>query len=116
MYKARSGKAAGDTLWPATLSLAGKSTVRPCVMPFFAMSKSRKLTSCYEINPIAKSDCMSQPKMTDADYILLANFRTKLRRFIAFSDNQARNVGLTPQQHQALLTIWVAREATATVG
>ncbi|WP_246877250.1 hypothetical protein [Pantoea ananatis] len=59
---------------------------------------------------------MSQPKMTDADYILLANFRMKLRRFIAFSESQARNVGLTPQQHQALLTIWVAREATATVG
>ncbi|PXV99057.1 hypothetical protein C7422_107210 [Pantoea ananatis] len=59
---------------------------------------------------------MSQPKMTDADYILLANFRTELRRFIAFSESQARNVGLTLQQHQALLTIWVAREATATVG
>ncbi|MGX9377033.1 hypothetical protein ACWXV6_19880 [Pantoea ananatis] len=55
---------------------------------------------------------MSQPKMTDADYILLANFRAKLRRFIAFSESQAR----TPQQHQALLTIWVAREATAAVG
>lgn len=59
---------------------------------------------------------MSQPKMTDADYILLANFRMTQRRFIAFSDNQARNVGLTPQQHQVLLTIWVAREATAMVG
>ncbi|BAK14133.1 hypothetical protein PAJ_p0266 (plasmid) [Pantoea ananatis AJ13355] len=41
--------------------------MRPCVMSFFAMSKSRKLTSCYEINPITKGDCMSQPKMTSVD-------------------------------------------------
>lgn len=59
---------------------------------------------------------MSQPKMKDADYALLANFRATLRTFIAFSESQARSVGLTPQQHQALLTIRGSGAATATVG
>lgn len=59
---------------------------------------------------------MSQPKMKDADYALLANFRATLRTFIAFSESQARSVGLTPQQHQALLAIRGSGETTATVG
>jgi DNA-binding MarR family transcriptional regulator len=39
------------------------------------------------------------------EYEALAAFRHSLRRFLAFSENNARNVGLTPQQHQALLSI-----------
>lgn len=59
---------------------------------------------------------MSQPKMNDADYALLADFRATLRTFMAFSETQARSVGLTPQQHQALLTIRGTALGTATVG
>ncbi|HVZ01889.1 MAG TPA: MarR family transcriptional regulator [Dongiaceae bacterium] len=40
-----------------------------------------------------------------ADYRALASFRYTLRKFLAFSENAAKGVGLTPQQHQALLTI-----------
>jgi DNA-binding MarR family transcriptional regulator len=40
-----------------------------------------------------------------ADYRALSDFRYALRRFLAFSTDAAREVGLTPQQHQALLTI-----------
>jgi DNA-binding MarR family transcriptional regulator len=40
-----------------------------------------------------------------ADYQALSNFRYALRKFLAFSGDAAREVGLTPQQHQALLTI-----------
>jgi DNA-binding MarR family transcriptional regulator len=40
-----------------------------------------------------------------ADYQALSNFRYALRRFLAFSGDAAREVGLTPQQHQALLSI-----------
>jgi DNA-binding MarR family transcriptional regulator len=39
------------------------------------------------------------------DYELLANFRYQLRQFMRFSEQAAQNVGLTPQQHQALLAV-----------
>jgi DNA-binding MarR family transcriptional regulator len=39
------------------------------------------------------------------DYEALAQFRFRLRRFLSFSETAARNAGLTPQQHQALLAI-----------
>jgi DNA-binding MarR family transcriptional regulator len=39
------------------------------------------------------------------DYEALALFRYELRKFNAFSKAAAKTVGLTPQQHQALLTI-----------
>jgi len=39
------------------------------------------------------------------DYRALALFRYTLRKFLEFSQDAARGVGLTPQQHQALLSI-----------
>ena len=39
------------------------------------------------------------------DYQALAQFRFQLRRFLSFSETAARDAGLTPQQHQALLAI-----------
>jgi DNA-binding MarR family transcriptional regulator len=43
--------------------------------------------------------------MSKDDYVRLGNFRFALRRFLAFSQANARNHGLTSQQHQALLSI-----------
>ncbi len=40
-----------------------------------------------------------------SDYEALAEFRYALRCFLHFSENAAENVGLTLQQHQALLFI-----------
>jgi DNA-binding MarR family transcriptional regulator len=40
-----------------------------------------------------------------SDYQRLAAFRYALRRFLRFSEEAAVAVGLTPQQHQALLAI-----------
>jgi len=37
------------------------------------------------------------------DYRRLLTFRTSLRRFERWSENQARSAGLTPAQHQLLL-------------
>lgn len=54
--------------------------------------------------------------LVDADYCALANFRYALRQFHAFSDARAVDVGLTPQQHQALLAIRAAEPAEATTG
>lgn len=39
------------------------------------------------------------------EYEILAAFRYALRQFLRFSENAAREVGLTPRQHQALLAI-----------
>ncbi|HWD37990.1 MAG TPA: MarR family transcriptional regulator [Fimbriimonas sp.] len=39
------------------------------------------------------------------DYVALATFRRNLRRFLRFAEEGAREVGLTPQQHQVLLAI-----------
>ena len=42
---------------------------------------------------------------TARDYEELLGFRTALRRFQRWSEDQARAVGLTPAQHQLLLAI-----------
>ena len=44
-------------------------------------------------------------KLSKADYETLASFRYALRQFLHFSEEAAEAVGLTPQQHQALLAI-----------
>ncbi len=43
--------------------------------------------------------------ISDEDYRALAAYRHALRRFLAFSEAAARDSGLTPQQHQAILAI-----------
>ena len=43
--------------------------------------------------------------LLDDDYRALAAFRTELRRFLQFSEEAALAVGISPQQHQALLAI-----------
>src|SRR5512140_2147750 len=46
-----------------------------------------------------------QPLVPKTEYEILAEFRYTLRRFMRFSESAAGKVGLTPQQHQALLAI-----------
>lgn len=43
--------------------------------------------------------------LKDGDYETLANFRYELRKFDRYSEMAAREAGLTPRQHQALLAI-----------
>lgn len=43
--------------------------------------------------------------LTAADYEALASFRLGVRRYLAFAEAGAKSVGLTSQQHQALLAI-----------
>ncbi len=47
----------------------------------------------------------TQAPVSQAEYVALAQFRYGLRRFLRFSEAAARAHGLTPQQHQLLLTI-----------
>jgi len=48
---------------------------------------------------------MPKTDLSQQDYETLAAFRHLLRRFAAFNEAEARAVGLTAQQHQALLAI-----------
>lgn len=43
--------------------------------------------------------------VSKTEYERLATFRYALRQFLHFSEQAAQSVGLTPQQHQALLAI-----------
>jgi DNA-binding MarR family transcriptional regulator len=43
--------------------------------------------------------------LSAADYRALATFRHQLRQFLLFSEGAARQAGLRPRQHQALLAI-----------
>ena len=43
--------------------------------------------------------------LTPADYESLAEFRYQIRRFLSFSEQAARDVGLEPRQHQLLLAL-----------
>jgi DNA-binding MarR family transcriptional regulator len=44
-------------------------------------------------------------EITDAGYTNLLELRTGLRRFLRWSEQQAQVVGLSPAQHQLLLTV-----------
>ncbi len=46
-----------------------------------------------------------EPELTQEDFEALARFRHAMRRYLAFAETGARAVGLTSQQHQALLAI-----------
>ncbi len=47
----------------------------------------------------------SDQEITHSEYQSLAEFRYQLRRFLHFSEQAARSVGLEPQQHQLLLAL-----------
>ncbi|MBL8556190.1 MAG: MarR family transcriptional regulator [Phenylobacterium sp.] len=59
----------------------------------------------------AKRAAPKKARLTAGDYETLASFRYGVRRYLAFAEANARSVGLTSQQHQALLAIKV-RTAT----
>ncbi len=51
------------------------------------------------------------------EYRALAEFRHQVRRFLCFSEEQVRGMGMEPQQHQLLLAIkGLPDGATASVG
>ena len=47
----------------------------------------------------------TEVSLTKQDYESLAAFRAAIRRFARFSEEGARDMGITPQQHQAMLAI-----------
>jgi DNA-binding MarR family transcriptional regulator len=59
---------------------------------------------------------VSRTHLTDADLQALAEFRYRIRRFLRFSEEAAREAGLEPQQHQLLLAAAGTTNGPATVG
>jgi DNA-binding MarR family transcriptional regulator len=66
--------------------------------------------------PSLTVEVMSRRSLKKEEYEALASFRHALRRFLKFSEEAARAVGLTPQQHQALLAIKGAGSDSITNG
>jgi DNA-binding MarR family transcriptional regulator len=48
---------------------------------------------------------MTEDHFSDADYRRLLRFRTELRRFLHWSEEQAEDMGITAAQHQLLLAV-----------
>jgi DNA-binding MarR family transcriptional regulator len=60
------------------------------------------------VNPTAECDSgadAAEAAPTEEELLALANFRSALRRFLAFSEQAAAEVGLTMQRYQALLVV-----------
>ena len=55
--------------------------------------------------PMMSHDGPPDPGLNSAQFAAIAAFRYELRRFLAFSEAAAAEVGLPAQQHQALLAI-----------
>jgi DNA-binding MarR family transcriptional regulator len=55
-------------------------------------------------------------RVTTGQYTRLLEFRTELRRFLQWSELQAKVAGLTPAQHQLLLAIKGHPDGDPTVG
>jgi len=59
----------------------------------------------------------SNLRVRESDYLALAEFRYQVRRFLRFSEGNARRAGIHPQQHRLLLAIkGMRRGLVANVG
>lgn len=65
--------------------------------------------------PDVSDPAVSQARLTAAQFTAIAAFRYELRRFLAFSEQAAAEVGLPAQQHQALLAI-MGRASPPSIG
>lgn len=54
---------------------------------------------------VSQPDNVLAVELTDAEFEQLLALRTGLRRFLHWSEEQARTAGLTPAQHQLLLAV-----------
>ena len=53
---------------------------------------------------------MHRDKLAERDFVSLHRFRSEIRRFLHFSEEAARSLGVEPQQHQLLLAVKSAPE------
>jgi len=58
----------------------------------------------------------TERSLTNGEYRVLARFRFALRVFLRFSEDAARQAGMTPNQHQLLLAIRGFPDGAPTIG
>jgi DNA-binding MarR family transcriptional regulator len=63
------------------------------------------LSDRHSATPKSPRKTRKQSALTKGGYEALAEFRSELRAFLAFSEKAAVKAGLTPQQHQLMLAI-----------
>jgi DNA-binding MarR family transcriptional regulator len=69
------------------------------------MPNLKDARSARNTHPVIDQEKSASQRITKKEYEKLAAFRFNLRQFLRFSEVAARSVGLTSQQHQALLAI-----------
>jgi DNA-binding MarR family transcriptional regulator len=57
------------------------------------------------MSPPRSAGRTAPPELTDDDYAQLLALRDELRRFLRWSEQEARAAGLTPARHQLLLAV-----------
>lgn len=74
-------------------------------MPLPELARAWENISCYDISQTLGREMTGTEDSPAIDYRALAEFRYQIRRFLRFSEEAARAVGLEPQQHQLLLAV-----------
>jgi DNA-binding MarR family transcriptional regulator len=69
------------------------------------MPRSKQQPLRLTLSPSNRTAQAARGNSQTVDYEALARFRYEVRKFLAFSEAAATEAGLTPQQHQALLTV-----------
>lgn len=86
-------------------------------MTLLLLTEQAKFRYNYIVMRHSEVQMTSHREISISEYQALAEFRHQLRRFLRFSEEAARSVGLEPQQHQLLLTLkGLPVQRAATVG
>jgi DNA-binding MarR family transcriptional regulator len=81
------------------------------------VSKSSSGTALRRVKCLSRATILDVNDLLLSDYRALAEFRYQIRKFLAFSEGQARAHGLEPQQHQLLLAVrGIPQKKQATIG
>ena len=86
----------------------GVTSLRPVAGPPDPTSPPRRGCKATATGPAGRTTRPARRRrgeLSADDYQALGAFRLALRRFLAFSEAEARALGLSPQQHQALLVV-----------
>ena len=99
-----------DSKSPGCRTLDASPALMPVVLIFvtpvssFAVEIARRRPFHPRSQSVSRYD-ISVNDLSLADYRALAEFRYQIRKFLHFSEGQARAYGLEPQQHQLLLAM-----------
>ena len=93
-----------------SIRLSARKSARTCFDPFlsFILRRIHRIAIYFHWifdHTNALLPTVKNGTVTQTEYEMLAALRYSLRQFLRFSEEAAQGLGLTPQQHQALLAI-----------